>query len=120
MPPSATKPAVQATRPAIFVGGAEDVDLSQGLLRMSLGDGIEGLCHAELRFGNWGPKNGGIGFLYFDRKKLDFGKEMQLKLESDVLFEGRVTAIEAEFGEGHGPEIAVLPCCSRTASRICG
>jgi phage protein D len=33
---------------------------------------------------------------------------MQLKLESDVLFEGRVTAIEAEFGEGHGPEIAVL------------
>jgi phage protein D len=108
MPPSATKPAVQATRPAIFVGGAEDADLSQGLLRMSLGDGIEGLCHAELRFGNWGPKNGGIGFLYFDRKKLDFGKEMQLKLESDVLFDGRVTAIEAEFGEGHGPEIAVL------------
>jgi phage protein D len=108
MPASATKPGVQATRPAIFVGGAEDADLSQGLLRMSLRDDIEGLCHAELRFGNWGPKSGGIGFLYFDRKKLDFGKEMQLKLESDVLFEGRVSAIEAEFGEGHGPEIAVL------------
>ena len=105
---SAGTAGIKASRPAIVVGGTEDADLSQGLLRMSLRDDIEGLCHAELRFGNWGPKSGGIGFLYFDRKKLDFGKEMQLKLGDEVLFEGRVSAIEAEFGEGRGPEIAVL------------
>lgn len=99
---------VEATRPTIVVGGTEEIDLSQGLLRMSLRDDVAGLCHAELRFGNWGPKSGGIGFLFFDRKKLEFGKEMQLKLKDDVLFEGRVSAIEADFGEGRGPEIAVL------------
>jgi len=105
---SAGTAGIKASRPSIFVGGAEDTDLSQGLLRMTLRDDIQGLCNAELRFGNWGPKSGGIGFLYFDRRKLDFGKEMQLKLGNDMLFEGRVSAIEAEFGEGRAPEIAVL------------
>ena len=99
---------IQASRPKVVVAGTHDVDLSQGLLRMSLHENVEGLYHAELRFGNWGPKNGGIGFLYFDRQKLDFGKEMQLKVENDVLFDGRVSGIEAEFGEGRSPEIAVL------------
>src|SRR5207244_3180557 len=48
------------------------------------------------------------GFLYFDRKKLDFGKELRLELDGDVLFQGRISAIEAEFGEGSSPEIAIL------------
>ena len=108
MPPSSAPNGIQATRPKIFVAGTEDIDLSQGLLRMFLREDVEGLYSAELRFGNWGPKAGGIGFLYFDRAKLDFGKEIQLKIESDVLFDGRVYAIEAEFGEGRSPEIAVL------------
>ena len=104
----AAAPGIKASRPSIYIGGTEDGDLSQGLLRMSLRDDIHGLCHAELRFGNWGPKAGGIGFLYFDRKKLEFGKAIQIKLGDDVLFEGRISGIEADFGEGRSPEIAVL------------
>jgi phage protein D len=99
---------MSATRPKIVVGGNEDIDLSAGLLRMQLRETIQGLTRAELRFGNWGPKNGAIGFLYFDRKKLDFGKSIQVKFDDDLLFEGKVSAMEADFGEGHPPELAIL------------
>lgn len=99
---------VKATRPRILVAGSEDIGLSQGLLRMSVRETVHGLYSAELRIGNWGSKNNSIGFLYFDRKKLDFGKAIQLKLDDDVLFDGRVSAIEADFGEGRPPELAIL------------
>jgi phage protein D len=105
---SANPGGVQATRPTLVVGGVEDADLSQGLLRMALREDMEGLYRAELRFGNWGPKNGGMDYLYFDRKKLDFGKTLQVKLEQDVLFEGRVSALEGDYAEGKGPELTVL------------
>src|SRR5713101_7836026 len=100
--------AIKATRPKIVLGGQEDADLSQGLLRMSIRENVQGLYRAELRFGNWGPKDSSVGFLYFDRAKLDFGKALQLKLEDDVLFDGRISAMEADFGEGKSPELAIL------------
>ena len=99
---------IQAARPSIFAGGQEDADLSQALLRMSVRETVEGLYCAELRFGNWGPKQNKIDFLYFDRQKLDFGKALQLKLGTDVLFEGRIFGMEADFGEARTPELAVL------------
>src|SRR5436853_6874951 len=105
---AANDPGMNATRPKIVVGGNEDVDLTQGLLRMQLRETIQGLMRAELRFGSWGPKDGAIGFLYFDRKKLDFGKSIQVKLDDDLLFEGKVSAMEADFGEGRSPELAIL------------
>jgi uncharacterized protein len=106
--PSGNSDKMKATRPSIYVDGSEDAALSQGLLRMTVKETVQGLYRAELRFGNWGPKNNEIGFLFFDRKKLDFGKALRLQLDNDVLFDGRVSAIEAEFGEGASPEIAVL------------
>jgi hypothetical protein len=108
MPANDTATGLTATRPKIVIGGNEDADLSQGLVRMQLRETVQGLMRAELRFGNWGPKNGEIGFLYFDRKKLDFGKSIQVKLADDLLFEGKVSAMEADFGEGRSPEISVL------------
>jgi uncharacterized protein len=106
--PSGNADKMKATRPSIYIDGTEDAGLSQGLLKMSIHETIQGLYRAELRFGNWGPKNNAIGFLYFDRKKLDFGKALRLQLENDLLFDGRISAIEAEFGEGASPEISVL------------
>jgi uncharacterized protein len=97
MPNSDTATGLTASRPKIVIGGNEDVDLSQGLLRMQLRETVQGLMRAELRFGNWGPKNGAIGFLYF-----------QVKLADDLLFEGKISAMEAEFGEGRLPELSVL------------
>src|SRR5512132_1232172 len=99
---------LKTARPSIFVDGREDARLAGGLLRMCVGETIEGLYRAELRFGNWGAKNDQVDYLYFDRKTLDFGKSLRLALDGDTIFDGRVSAIEAEYGEGSGPEIAVL------------
>lgn len=103
-----TKDLLRPSRPTILIDGREESALSQGLLELSIRETVQGLYRAELRFGNWGPKGNQIGFLYFDRKKLDFGKELRLQLGDDLLFEGRVSAMEARFGEGSSPEIAVL------------
>ena len=59
-------------------------------------------------FGNWGPINNSINFLYFDRQTLDFGKTFQVKLGTDVMLDGRITGIEAHFMDTHPPQIAVL------------
>lgn len=82
--------------------------MSQGLLTLSISEDVHGMYHCDARFGNWGPKGNEIDFLYFDRKKLDFGKSVQIKLEQDKMFDGRISAIEAEFPEGSSPQISVL------------
>jgi len=82
--------------------------LGQGLLRMAVCETVQGLYHCEAHFGNWGPKGNAIDFLYFDRKKLDFGKAVQIKMDQDKLFDGRISAIEGEFCEGRPPEICIL------------
>ena len=75
---------------------------------MSISESIHGLYHCEARFGNWGPKGNSIGFMYFDRSKLDFGKPMQIKIDQDKIFDGRISALEANFAEARPPEISVL------------
>ncbi len=99
---------IRLSRPSFFLDGKEEATLAQGLLRLSVSESVHGLYHCEARFGNWGPKNNSIDFLYFDRKKLDFGKSMQIKIDQDKMFEGRISAIEAGFGDGTPPEIAIL------------
>jgi len=99
---------MRTSRPAIFIGGTEETSLSQGLLSLSIHEDVQGLYRCEARFGNWGPKNNDNDFLYFDRKKLDFGKQFQVKVEQDVIANGRISAIEANFPEGEPPEITVL------------
>ena len=88
--------------------GNEDTSLAQGLTGLSIRETVEGLFQSEARFGNWGPRNGSIDFLYFDRKKLDFGKKVEIKIDRDSIMEGRISALEAEFSEGKPPEIAIL------------
>lgn len=108
MAASAPATGIRASRPSFFLGGQEDTSLSQGLLTLSIEETVHGLYHCDARFGNWGPKGNAIDFLYFDRQKLDFGKAIQIKLDQDKMFDGRISAIEAEFPEGSPPEIAVL------------
>lgn len=104
----ATSSGLRTSRPSIVVGGQEDTSLAQGLLSLAIAENVHGMYHCDARFGNWGPKGNSIDFLYFDRQKLDFGKAIQVKLDSDKMFDGRISAIEAEFKEGSPPEIAVL------------
>lgn len=108
MAASSTTTGIRVSRPSIFVGGQEDLTLAQGLLQMTISESVHGLYHCELKFGNWGPVQNDIGFLYFDRKKIDFGKAVQVKVDGAKIFDGKISAIEGRFGEGCPPEVVVL------------
>ena len=95
-------------RPAITVVGRDKPELTEGLLSLLIVESTNGLYRCEAVFGNWGTVNNSIGFLYFDRSLLDFGKSFKVKLGSDVIFDGRIMGLEAHFPEGRSPEIAVL------------
>jgi phage protein D len=102
---------VIAARPTIAIGGQDQPALAEGLLSLLISENCQGLYRCEATFGNWGTTGGGIGFLYFDRQLLDFGKSLTVKLgaaSSTVLFEGRITALEAQFPTGLPSRIVVL------------
>lgn len=98
----------RTSRPTINLAGQDNAALEQGLTNLLIVETTSGLYRCEATFGNWGPRNGSVDFLYFDRQTLDFGKAFKVKVGADVLFDGRITALEAHFGEGRPPEILVL------------
>ncbi len=106
--PGSNGTGVRVSRPTIEIDGEDRIALVERLLNLIIVETTEGLYRMEATFGNWGTVNGRIGFLYFDRRTLDFGKTIRIKLGSDSLFEGRITGIEAVFPEGRPPEITVL------------
>src|SRR4029077_14901009 len=62
----------------------------------------------EAEFGNWGPKGDTSDFLLFDRKTLDFGKELKITLGTTTMFVGKITALEARYPEGGSPSLVAL------------
>ncbi len=101
-------PGIVVIEPAISIDGEEAKRLSSALLSLTVTETIEGLYRCEARFGNWGDDN----YLYFDRKLLDFGKEITVALgagegEAEV-FKGRISAIEGQFLAEEPPQIVVL------------
>lgn len=95
-------------RPTFSVGGQDRPQLAAGLLTLSIVEHTDGLYRCEATFGNWGEKNGALGYLHFDRGVLEFGKAFVVKIGTATIFEGAVTAIEGQFPAGRGPEITVL------------
>ncbi len=101
--------AIHAARPRLDVAGASQPRLEQGMSRMEIVETIHGLYRCEAEFINWGGSGGGTpSFLYFDRALLDFGKTFAVKLDSDLLFDGRIMALEGSFPAGAPPLITVL------------
>jgi len=100
--------ALKSARPKIFVGGQEVPELSAEMQSLVIAENTIGLYHCEAKFGNWGSVNNNPDFLFFDRRTLDFGKDFEVKLESDSLFRGKIMGLEAGFPEGNSPEISVF------------
>src|SRR5690349_20808566 len=109
MPPTE---AVIAARPLINVAGEDNMILSDGLLSLSVLENTQGLYRCEAVFGNWGAADRDIGFLYFRRDILEFGKPWQVKIghgsNAGTIFDGRIMGLEARFPEGQAPQIGVL------------
>jgi phage protein D len=109
---SGTTKAFYASRPRISVAGREVQELADGLLEMSIEETTAGLFSCEASFGNWGAAASGTGFLYFDRRVLDFGAAMSIVMGDSAtvapVFEGRITAIEGRYPRTRPPELQVL------------
>jgi len=104
----ADRSAVISARPAFEVDGQANAALASGLLHLAVSESIEGLAACEAEFGNWGVNpQGQLGHLWFDRRVLDFGKSLKIKLGSDVVFEGLISALEGRFPPLAPPTVVV-------------
>lgn len=106
---AASDGALQSSRPTIAIDGQDSATLTGGQLHVRVREDVHGLYDCELELGNWGP-NGGTepNFLFFDRKLIDFGKQLTLKVAGQAIFTGKITAIEGRFPEGDSPSVTVL------------
>lgn len=101
-----TADAIDSSRPSVEIDGRRDAGLSAGLMTMDIVETSEGLARADLVFGNWGGNDSG-GFQYFDRKLLDFGKALSVKVADDLVFKGAISAVTALFPEGRPAQVGV-------------
>ena len=106
--PATARAILRDARPTLAVAGKDSPELAERLLELTVEETTDGLSRCEARFGNWGATGSGVGFLHFDRKTLDFGKAIEVRLGSGALFRGRITALEADFPEGAPPAICAL------------
>ena len=107
MPTDAT---MVAARPLVKIDGSDVAGLIDGLDLLRVHEGADGVATLELRAGNWGATDDGqqLDFRFFDRSKVEFGKEIEIRHGDAALFAGRVTAIEGWYGGGAPPAVVVL------------
>jgi uncharacterized protein len=100
-------------QPRISVDGRVNEALGRDTVSLSVEETTDGLYTCDARFVNFGPQaRGGVGYLYFGRDVLEFGKEVAVELgsrdASRQVFTGRISALEAHYATGQGPEIVML------------
>lgn len=99
-------------RPVLRVADTVEPGLSNGLMTLLVHETTAGLYRCEACIGNWGSGPEGIGYLYFDRDLLEFGKDFSVEAgDADtqgILFKGRIMGLEGRFPLRRPPEILVL------------
>lgn len=99
---------IKIARPIIAVDDKDDTSLSDGLISLVITEDVGGIYRCEATFGNWGANDASPDYLFFDRKKLDFGKGLKVKFDGGTLFDGKIMALEGQFSERGPRNIAVL------------
>ena len=101
-----------ASRPVVRVDGQPRPALGAGMVSLVVEETTLGLFRCEARVGNWGPVGRDVGYLYFGRDVLDFGKAFEVELGppggSRRVFAGKVTGLEAHYPQERPPELTVL------------
>lgn len=98
---------LRPARPTVEIDGMRVDSLEAALLTMDIEDRVEGMARLELTFGNWGGGDT-AGFQLFDRQTIEFGKTIKIKLGEDPVFEGRISAITADYPDGGPPTVGLL------------
>lgn len=103
-----------SSAPVFLVDGTRQPGLARDLLRLEVSEDTQGMKRLAARFVAWGPRPGEAneGELYFDGQVLDFGKTLRVSVGpaagARTVFEGTVSAIEADYEEGHEPQVQIL------------
>lgn len=108
-----TPTAYYASRPRLRIDGEIFDNLGDSLLQSLLvEESTLGLFRCEASFINWGPSGREVGFLFFDRELLDFGKTFAVEFgpagESGPVFAGRISGMEANFPADQDPQFLIL------------
>lgn len=108
--PDAARSQIQSSIPRLFIAGERKPALETELRTLAIHESVNGLYRCEAVLGNWNynEETRQAGFLFFDRKVLDFGKQFEVKLDHDSVFDGRITGIEAQFPVGQAATITIL------------
>mgnify|MGYP006943124609 CR=1 FL=1 len=109
MPP--TTPAT--TFPTFTVAGQHQPALDAGLQRLSVTERSPGHVLCDIEVVDWGAtSDGSIGFLWSDGRVLNIGAMVSVGQGTDVLFDGRVLALEARLSPAGAPTL-VLQCTGK-------
>ena len=99
--------ALASARPGFAVAGSDEPRLDAALIRLVVGDNIDGVSHCEAEFSNWGEHRGATGFTWFDRATLEFGKDFVVRIGTATVFDGRIMALEGRFPEAAPPTLVL-------------
>ena len=108
-----SEPSHAVVSPVFSVAGQVVGELARDCVRLEIEEGTEGLRTLQAQFLAVGP--GATGppqpMLHLDGSTLDFGKALEVCVGPDsaqrIVFDGVVSAIEAIFGDGEPPRVAV-------------
>lgn len=112
MPGHIPRVGMNIARPIVNLDGQDNQELGDLLRSLLIVETVQGLYRCETELANWGEKNGSTGYLLFDGATVDFGKLWKIKLarvaDVQIIFEGRITGLEAQFPSRQPPYITVL------------
>jgi len=98
--------------PEVKIDGAVPDEVPDLLVAATVEESAGGLARCEIRLDNWGVAGGGPGYVFADRRVLDFGATVEVAVgppdERSTIFSGRITGIEAEYAADAGPTVVVL------------
>lgn len=108
MPP----PSAYISRPQILIDGQPNDQLTSDVLSVLVEETTAGLFRCEARCSNYGVRSGGMGYFYFGRDVVDFGKAFAVQIgpgdEARQVFKGRISGIEADYPQQGSSQILLL------------
>jgi phage protein D len=109
-----TDPSFSSVTPVFTVDGSVVAELARDCLRLEVAEDTQGLKTLQAHFVAAAPGATGAQsrLLHLDGGSFDFGKPLQVSLGPSggqrIVFEGSVSAIEAEFQDGAPPMVTVF------------
>ena len=105
-------PTAYVSTPRVLVAGQPQPGLSADVISVLVEETVEGLYRCEARIYNYGLQANSGRYLYLGRDIIDFGADFAVHMGQDdrasQVFNGRISAIEAEYPSGGGGLLTVL------------